>query len=629
MRIGLFLRRELITSTRRGATFADRRHALYSAAILIGGCFGAWEWWGWDRDSVAGAAAFGFALFGALVVAETVQLMAFIAGAAAPAIARERDKKSLDSLLATRVSSADVVLGVMGGALLRYLNRLAALVPIVVLVMYLGGIDPRLIALALAGLISTAVVTAALAVAVSAGAATARLAVSFTVTLGMVLMYSPLAALMLLPRIWPAVVPWTAPIAVRMLDGSPLGVMMSIMGVTPRGPAIPLVFRMIAIQAVASFVFLLLATARLRPASRALYDREGRASLLRSLRLRWRPRPSCGDDPVLWREMYSRPVMGEFWHMLDRLINLIWVILLGYCVGLFAVPAFAELLRRGYVPSPPGTRFPELNPIARMIVARASGSPMIGEPGQARLDFNIALRQLTGGLAFIYYLVIAGAAAESIVNERERDTWLGLIVTPLSGWEILRAKMLGVIWKTRPLGLVILATWIVGLSTGALHPLGFLAAVAVAGASCGLFAALGVTMSLWSSDRNQATGRVIVPLTLSFTVGAFPFMIPGLASVAAAIGSPPFQLWAALLSYDDVRDLIRSRGLSHFAVIGVRGATDARLFLTAWLFGVVAQAVGGLILSRNAVRGFAAAVGRPIRGRSDAPRDCSPPSIAP
>ena len=115
MSFGLFLKRELITSTRRGAAFSDRRHAVYLAAMLIGGCFAVWEWRGWDRGSVAGASSFGFAMFSVLVVVETVLVMGFMAGTAAPAIAQERDKKSLDSLLATRVSAADVVLGALGG----------------------------------------------------------------------------------------------------------------------------------------------------------------------------------------------------------------------------------------------------------------------------------------------------------------------------------------------------------------------------------------------------------------------------------------------------------------------------------------------------------------------------------
>ena len=629
MPFGLFVRRELITSTRRGAAFAERRQAVYVAALLIGGCFGVWEWRDWDRESVAGASSFGFAMFAALVALETVLVLGFVAGTAAPAIAGERDRKSLDSLLATRVSSADVVLGALGGTLLRYLNRSAALVPILVLVMYLGGIDPRLVALSVAGLFSTALVTAALAVAVSAGAATARDAVAFTMTLALVLMYLPLLALILLPRIWPAVTPWTAPIAVRLLDGSPLGVVTSLAGMTPRGPVIPQVLRMIAIQTVASVVFVFWAIVRLRPASRAVYDMEGRASLLRALRARWRPRPPCGDDPVLWHAMYSRPVVGEFWRLVERLFNIVWVACFAYGVWLFAAPSFVELLEWGYGPGPSNLRFPELNPMARMLVARVSGSPMIGEPGQSRLDFNIVLRQLTGAMTFVYYLMIAGAAAESIVNERERDTWLGLIVTPLSGWEILRGKMLGVIWKTRALGLVILAAWLVGLLCGALHPLGLLAAVAAGGASCGLFVALGVSRSLWSIDRAQATGRVIAPLTFSCMLGALPFMMPGVVGLVAAVGSPPFQIWSALLSYDDVRDLIRSEGVAQFAVIGVRGVAGARLLLAAWLIGVTAQAVGGLILLRVAVRGFDAAVGRPIRGRSEGSRGCSQASIAP
>ncbi|MDR3621302.1 MAG: hypothetical protein P4L85_18270 [Paludisphaera borealis] len=632
MPFGLFLKRELTISTRRGTVFSDRRAAACMAAEVIGGCFAVWYWWDWDRESVAGAASFGFTMFGALVLAELTLVLAVIPMTAAPSIALERDKKSLDSLLATRVSAADVVLGALGATLLRYGNRLLALAPIVVLIMFLGGIDPRLAALAFAGVASTAIVTASLSVAISAGARTSRHAVSYTVSLATAWMYLPLLGVMAVPRLWPAVAPWIVPVAARMLDGSPVGVVMSLAGMTPRGPLVPSVLKMIAIHAIASVALVAWAIVRLRPASRAIHDLEGREAFFRSLRARWRPWPACGDDPVLWHEMHSARASGEPSDLLARLVNVGLIGALAYVMWLFAAPAFAELFQRGYGPGPADAAFPELNPLARMLVAKASRFPVIVTPGQARLDFNIVLRQSTGLLGFVYLLMLAGTAAESVTNERDRDTWLGLITTPLTGWEILRAKMLGSIWKTRVMGYVILSIWTLGLLTGAVHPLGFAAVVVASGAAGGFVTALGVSMSLWSKDRAQASGRVIGPLVLSFCLGAVPFLLPGPVSGVAAAGSPPFQLWSALFSYDDVRDLLHARGVSQFAVAGVRSATAAWLMLAAWLIGVTAQAVAAVLLTRAAVRGFDAAVDRPVRSR-DVVRQvetgpCSRPAIA-
>jgi len=77
-----------------------------------------------------------------------------------------------------------------------------------------------------------------------------------------------------------------------------------------------------------------------------------------------------------------------------------------------------------------------------------------------------------------------------VAAERERDTWLGLIATPLPGREILKGKILGSIWRMRGVAFLMPALWSVGLLSGSLHPLGFLAAVVLLGVTgvlcCGL-----------------------------------------------------------------------------------------------------------------------------------------------
>jgi ABC-type transport system involved in multi-copper enzyme maturation permease subunit len=424
----------------------------------------------------------------------------------------------------------------------------------------------------------------------------------------------PVLIVMLLPRIWPAAVLWVVPVAVRVLDSGPLGVGMSLMGVIPRGTLVVAVLRMIALQAAAAVVLVHWAMVRLRPASRAVHDVGGRAAFRRLLHARWRPRPACGDDPVLWHEIHSSRAMSiEL--LVQLLFNVLCVGFLAYITSWFAVPAFVELARYGYGPMPGKPAVPELNPFARMLVAKLTGLSLAIAPGQARLEFNIVLRQMTGLLDLLYVLMVAGAAAESVATERERETWLGLIATPLTGREILRAKMLGSIWRTRGPAFLMLALWTVGLLAGAVHPLGFLAALAGLVVSCWFLAALGVSMSLWSRNRSQATGRVLGPLMLSLALSALPFLLPGTASVLAAAATMPFQAWASLLSHEDIHAAIRSGAPPQYAVIGIQGGEGARMVLAVWLIGTTAQAVGAALLTRSAFRGFDAAVGRPMHAR--------------
>jgi ABC-type transport system involved in multi-copper enzyme maturation permease subunit len=388
----------------------------------------------------------------------------------------------------------------------------------------------------------------------------------------------------------------------------------------PRGPLVVAIFRMIALQMAASVGLVFWAIVRLRPASRAAHDAEARAGSRRFLRARWWPRPACGDDPVLWHEIHPgrRGSRAALW--VDRLVHALWIALIACGVSWFAWPALAELSWSGYGAVPGTPAVLELNPIVRVLVARLDGLPAGPVPGQARLELNSVLRTTTVILDIFYVLMVAGAAAESVTKERERETWLGLIATPLTGREILRTKLLGSIWNTRGLAVLMLVLWIVGLLAGAVHPLGFLAALTGLGVSGWFLAVLGVSASLWSRDRAQATGMTLGPLIYFLSLGALPFILPGTASVVLAIGTMPFQTWASLLSYEDVHAATHVGAIPQFAAIGIGGGAGARIILAAWLISTIAQAVGAFLLMRSAVSGFDAAVGRPTRPRADARR---------
>ena len=74
------------------------------------------------------------------------------------------------ALLTTQLSGAEIVVGTMAAGLLRAANGLAAAVPLVVLIVFLGGVDPGLVLLSGAGLASTALAAAAISVVASVGA---------------------------------------------------------------------------------------------------------------------------------------------------------------------------------------------------------------------------------------------------------------------------------------------------------------------------------------------------------------------------------------------------------------------------------------------------------------------------
>src|SRR6516165_4105110 len=418
MFLGPFLRREMITSVRSARVIHDRLIALLLVTVVVASWVFVWDQWGWDQTSISGAAWFALVTYGLSAFTQAGIAIGLVLGQVAPAIASERDRKSLDSLLTTRFSGAEIVVGTMAAGLLRAANGLAATLLLVVLIVFLGGVDPGLVLLSGAGLASTALAAAAISVVASVGARTRGRAVSVAVGLVLAWLVLPSAFLALRMLLWTGGPRWLTQAALWLLDTSPFGVGLSLLGVMPRPSSIiERVLRMMALETAGAAVLTLWAAWRLRPASRALEDVDGQSARLRMLRQsrRRRPRPPCGDDPVLWNAIHTnrRATVGAW--IEGRLVGLVWIGLIALVTSWFAVPAFQELAARGYGAAPEAFTMPAgMNPLSRVlcdILIMPVGGPAAG---QARLEFNIALRQFSAFCAWIYFLFLFGAAAEGV-----------------------------------------------------------------------------------------------------------------------------------------------------------------------------------------------------------------------
>ena len=285
----------------------------------------------------------------------------------------------------------------------------------------------------------------------SVAARTAQRSLSAAMGLAMAWWILPVVLVLFLPRLWPACAPWVVPPALWLLDSTPLAVVFNLVGLVGRSSFVGSVLWMIGLQTAGVGGLIAWSIWRLRPASRALYDGEGRAALARLLRRRRCARPACGDDPVLWHEIHSTHGATAAEVLTAGLLGPLAIVFLVYLTSWFAGPAFAELAERGYG-APRELPMPGLHPMARTLVVKlgtVSSFSLAPAPGQARLEFNIVLRQASALLVMFSVLMVAGYAAEGVAVEKDRDTWLGLIATPLSGWEILRAKMIGAVWRAR------------------------------------------------------------------------------------------------------------------------------------------------------------------------------------
>jgi hypothetical protein len=274
----------------------------------------------------------------------------------------------------------------------------------------------------------------------------------------------------------------------------------------------------------------------------------------------------------------------------------------------FAVPAFQELAARGYGAAPEAFTMPAgMNPLRRVLCDKMNmpvGGPA---PGQARPEFNIALREFSAFCASFYFLIFRAAAAEGVKRERARDTWLSLIATPLTGSEILRAMMLGPVLRGLGGALTLIGLWTVGLVAGAVHPLGFLAALTWLAVSAWFCSALGVSGSLREGSMERACQPLAFLVRLVVGVGAMFLLVA--ISVALA--------WSSLLSYEDVHSVVHSGSFPQFGATALQRTVGARTVVGVWVAGTTALVAWAFSLTRAMCRDFDVAVGRPTRPRAD------------
>ena len=243
-------------------------------------------------------------------------------------------------------------------------------------------------------------------------------------------------------------------------------------------------------------------------------------------------RPSCGENPALWKELHTAKPRGMA-QGVGTVIALGLAALIGYGTYRFARPAFLERFAHGLGPATSDFQRTELNGFLRLI---------------------------TSWVEFFTLLIAAGVAAEGVAAERARETWDGLVVTPLDGRTILGAKMMGAAWKVR-WGLIVLSLlWSVGLLAGAVHPLGFTAALVLLGAATWLMVALGTFMSLVSRDTAQASNRTLIPVLLLSGSFVAIYLSGPRGTILLGAASAPIVNCLVLMSDRDVSAIVNGQG---------------------------------------------------------------------
>jgi ABC-type Na+ efflux pump permease subunit len=606
------MKRELVAAARKAQLQSGRSVFAGMMLTIVVGAFGAWYYWehGSVSPDVMGRAARQSFLW--IVLVHAMSILGASATAAV-SIAGEKDRRTLDFLLATRLSNAEIVVAKLASSLILFFSTVAAGLPIMLLLNTLGGIDHRLILLTYASLACMSFFLASLATWVSTGASDGGHAARASMLWVMAWLMIPCLVTFILPRFGLRFPGFVMTVNAWILASSPMGLLLKMGGgLGMSWGLIDAVARMSGLQLLAGALFLVWAIVRLRSAYRINVSDDGRRLVGRLTRPGWRllAKPAVSDDPILWREMSTSRVGFLSWAVSAIIILCIYAGL-GYVTFFFGRPAFIELWHHGYTAGLTTAEHPEFNLAVRYFMPDYGVNP----PADiARTEFNILLRVITATMMFFITMMAASTSAAGIASERARETWNSLIATPLTARDILRSKMLAALWQIRWILITMFILWTIGLIAGAIHPLGYIAVVLETAATTWFFLARGTLVSARANDLASATGqsaRLAILLTCS---GIVPFLLPGrLNSVLLGTGSLPVVSYISLVSYRDVRAALHFSAYPPLQWIRIATGEGALWVVLTGVIAIVVPALGGFYYWRYANAHFDRLIGRPWR----------------
>jgi ABC-type transport system involved in multi-copper enzyme maturation permease subunit len=422
---------------------------------------------------------------------------AYVAGA----LADEKDRGTLDHMLATDLSNREIVLS----KLLARAANLGILVltglPILSLTQFFGGIDPNLVLSGFAALGMTMASLACLSILHSVYARKPRDAIVFTylsaaVYFGLSYLVGRWAAASpeLMARSWTGkeadegtwtigslVDAFTAGNLFTVLDklisswrnGQPLTAILP--GLLGRYA----LFHGLAALACTAWAVARIRIVALKQAGMGTAPRRDRAIA---------ERPDIPDQPVAWREVFVERGYRFTWTM--RLI-----------VALLVVISFI-----------PNQTLRDL--AGDIITGTGAGPTWRARLGQALNDWVRVMGSLVACLTLIG---VAVRAAGSISGERDRQTLDGLLLTPMRRDDILRGKWLGSILSMRWAWIWLAALWAVAMAGGGLS----LLAVPLLMLAWLVFAVLAANIGLYFSITSRTTLRASIATFIALLTVCF------------------------------------------------------------------------------------------------------------
>jgi ABC-type transport system involved in multi-copper enzyme maturation permease subunit len=488
---------DLVRTTRRSRFSLYRAYA-YFVLLLVAIFYSVW-WNGldWQRPtpSIRDVGDFAQHFFLTFMGLQLLMVSVVTPGYVAGTIADEKDRRTLEYLLATDLRNREIVFSKLGARLANLLLMLLIGVPVMSAMEFMGGVDPDLVLLGFVATELTILSLASFGILCSVHARKSREAILLTYlgggTYALLSIFS-----FLLHRTPLGSMVWSAgPLVIRGPDlidlfasGNPLVQMLRVAQAGPGG-RVPAISSLLGEYAFfhlgVSAVCIVLACWRLR----AVYLKQADGDPVRKWRGKVRKRwVGVGNYPMLWKEIIvDRGFRLRLWGKLFR----------GGLVAASFVPLVMIYLNPWGPPS---------------AMVRAIG------------DWS----RIMGALAACVLLIaVAVRASTSISGERDRQTIDNLLTTPLGSTAILSAKWVGnvlsVRWGWVWLGLI----WGLGVIQGDLNVL----AVPLLILSWLIYASTFVTLGLWFSLSCRTSQRATIFTILTVLAMGVGFVIIPLSIV--------------------------------------------------------------------------------------------------
>ena len=499
---------ECLTNSRRWQVYALR--SLFVAALLAGiTMIWSTEVSGRTFPTIQSQAAVGQAFYNAIAGVALALILLAAPAATAGSICLDKARGTLDHLLVTDLSDAEIVLGKLAARLVPTVGLVCCAVPVMALGTLLGGIDPNALIGAFLVLNGLAVLGSALALTLSVwGRKTHEVLMATYVVWVVWLLSLPVGAWVL----WE--LGFGQPTALEPLKYTHPGYLLLARYNEPRALTILASTAFLAVCLVISLVLALLSVSRvravaLRQAGRPETSRR-RLSVprLSGPRIPGWPAPSLDRNPVLWREWHRRSP--------SRWSRVIWGI---YVAG----AVFATILA-------------------------LSGSVRRGGPDRELPAIVSAF------VAAIGMLLLSISAATSLAEERVRGSLDVLLATPLPTAEILWGKWWGTFRAVPRLAFLPLftAAFLAALSGrwGQVILLGLL--VLAYGAA---ITSLGLALATWIPRLGRAVGLTVTAYVVVTVAWVFVVvtLLPrnNVLGPGLAMGSPFFGVAFGTLDIDD------------------------------------------------------------------------------